>query len=167
VLLWFAGMSVAVAWVVFRDPAFDHRVLIAGALLPDVVDAPFGGARVAHTVLFSAALLLAVMLATRGRRQTRRRWLALPIGTFVHLLADGAWTRAETFWWPFLGGALGGPLPPCWCSRSSRGRAPWCGSGATSGSGTRPCGRRSSAPAACPATSPGTWPDDVGDDIAG
>jgi hypothetical protein len=111
VLLWFAGMSVAVAWVVFRDPAFDHRVLIAGALLPDVVDAPFGGARVAHTVLFSAALLLAVMLATRGRRQTRRRWLALPIGTFVHLLADGAWTRAETFWWPFLGGALGGPLP--------------------------------------------------------
>jgi hypothetical protein len=33
------------------------------------------------------------------------------MGTFIHLLADGAWARAETFWWPFLGGSLAGPLP--------------------------------------------------------
>jgi hypothetical protein len=112
VLLWFAGVAVVVVWQVFRDPAIDHRVLVAGALLPDVVDAPFGGARVAHTVLASAALLTAVMLLTRGRRHARRRWLALPIGTFIHLLADGVWARADTFWWPFLGGSLDGPLPP-------------------------------------------------------
>ncbi|MDQ4098036.1 MAG: hypothetical protein M3144_09240 [Actinomycetota bacterium] len=110
-LLWFAGASLVVAWVVFHDPALDHRVLVAGALLPDVLDAPLGGARIAHTVLFSATLLVAVMLATRGRRHTRRRWLVLPIGTFIHLLADGAWTRADTFWWPLLGGGLAGPLP--------------------------------------------------------
>jgi hypothetical protein len=111
VFLWFVGAALVVAWVVFRDPAIDHRVLVAGALLPDAVDLPFGGARVAHTLLASVALLAAVMAVTRGRRAARRRWLALPIGTFVHLVADGAWTRAETFWWPFLGGELAGPLP--------------------------------------------------------
>ena len=110
--LWFVGSALVVAWVVFRDPAIDHRVLIAGALLPDLIDAPFGGARVGHTLAASATLLTVVMLATRGRRHARRRWLFLPVGTFVHLVADGVWGRAETFWWPFLGrGGLDGPLP--------------------------------------------------------
>lgn len=110
-LLWFAGCAVVVVWAVFHDPAIDHRVLIAGAILPDVVDGPFGGARVAHTVTASVVLLVAVMLATRRRRQARRRWLVLPIGTFVHLLADGVWRDAKTFWWPFLGGSLNQRLP--------------------------------------------------------
>ena len=110
-LFWFVGTSLVLVWLVFHDPAIDHRVLVAGALLPDLVDAPFGGARVAHTVVFSAALLVVVMLATRGHRHARRRWLALPIGTFVHLLADGVWARAATFWWPFKSGGLTGPLP--------------------------------------------------------
>ena len=110
-LLWFVGVALVLTWAVFHDPAIDHRVLIAGALLPDLVDAPFGGARVAHTVTASAALLVVVMLATRGRRHARRRWLALPIGTFVHLLADGVWSDKTTFWWPFLGGHLNQPLP--------------------------------------------------------
>jgi membrane-bound metal-dependent hydrolase YbcI (DUF457 family) len=48
------------------------------------------------------------MLATRGRRTLRRRLLALPIGTFCHLLLDAVWTRAHTFWWPFLGAAFDG-----------------------------------------------------------
>jgi membrane-bound metal-dependent hydrolase YbcI (DUF457 family) len=111
VFLWFVGSAVVLTWVVFHDPALDHRVLVLGAVLPDVVDAPFGGARVAHTVVASAALLVAVMLATRGRRHARRRWLALPIGAFVHLLADGVWSNATTFWWPFLGGGLRQRLP--------------------------------------------------------
>lgn len=109
--LWFAGCALVLVWVVFHDPAIDHRVLILGALLPDLVDAPLGGARVAHAVVASAVLLGAVMVVTRGRRSARRRWLALPIGTFVHLLADAVWTREKTFWWPFLGGDLTGALP--------------------------------------------------------
>ena len=110
-LLWFAGAAVVLVWQVFHDRAIDHRVLIAGSLLPDLVDAPLGGARIAHTLLASAVLLVVVMLATQGRRAARRRWLALPIGTFLHLLVDGVWTRASTFWWPFLAGGLSGPLP--------------------------------------------------------
>lgn len=111
-LFWFAGLSFAVVWRVFRDTEIDYRLVMAGALLPDVVDVWFGGARVLHSLTFSAALLVAVMLATRGRRALRRRWLAVPIGTFMHLVLDGMWARTEVFWWPFFGwGFDGTPLP--------------------------------------------------------
>ena len=104
-------MAVLIAWLVFRDPALDYRVVVAGALLPDVVDVPFGGARLLHTLVFSVALLVLVMVATRQRRRARRRWLALPIGTFLHLLLDGMWTRTHTFWWPFFGTSFTDRLP--------------------------------------------------------
>ena len=106
-ILWFAGMSFLAVWLVFKDPSLDHRLVIAGALLPDVVDVWTGGAWDAHTVLFSVALLTLVMLATRGRRLLRRQLLALPIGTFLHLVLDGAWTDREVFWWPVFGTSFG------------------------------------------------------------
>ena len=107
-VLWFAGLSVALVWIVFRDPRLDYRLVVVGALLPDVVDGVFGGARVLHSVVASVALLVSVMLATIGRRPLRRRLLALPIGTFAHLVLDGAWTRTEVFWWPFFGRSFEG-----------------------------------------------------------
>jgi membrane-bound metal-dependent hydrolase YbcI (DUF457 family) len=111
VILWPAGLSLAIVWQVFHDPAIDYRLVVAGAVLPDVIDGPMGGARLAHTLLFSVLLLTVVIVATRGHRHARRRLLALPIGTFVHLVLDGMWARAHGFWWPFLGGRLTGRLP--------------------------------------------------------
>ncbi len=102
-LLWFAGMSFLAVWLVFRDPAIDHRLVIIGAILPDLVDAPTGGVWLGHTLLFSVAVLTAVMLATRGRRRLRRQLLALPIGMFLHLVFDGVWADRNLFWWPFFG----------------------------------------------------------------
>ena len=102
-LLWFAGMAFVLVWAVFKDTAIDYRLVMAGALLPDVVDIAFGGARVLHSLAWSVAFLVVVMVMTRGRRLRRRRLLALPIGTFCHLLLDAMWTRTETFWWPFFG----------------------------------------------------------------
>ena len=112
-VLWPAGVALGLVWLVFRDPAFDYRMVVVGALLPDLVDAPFGGARLAHTLLAAVAVLAVVMLSTRGRgrRRLRRSLLAVPIGMFAHLVADAMWARTETFWWPFLGGSLDGPLP--------------------------------------------------------
>ena len=107
-LLWFAGMAFVLVWVVFKDTAIDYRLVMAGALLPDVVDGAVGGPRVLHTLAFSVGLLVLVMLATAGRRLVRRRLLAVPIGTFCHLLLDATWTQAVTFWWPFLGTELRG-----------------------------------------------------------
>ena len=111
-LLWFVGASWVIVWQVFQDPAIDYRLIVAGALLPDLVDGPFGGARVLHTLVFSVALLASVMVATQRRRRLRRRLLAVPIGTFVHLLLDGMWVRTKIFWWPLFGRSLGvGGLP--------------------------------------------------------
>lgn len=111
-ILWFAGMAVLAVWLVFRDPAIDHRLIVAGALLPDVIDGILGAIGMwspwpAHTLVASAALLVGVMLATRGRRRLRRQLLALPIGTFLHLVLDGAWAGTAVFWWPVLGASVG------------------------------------------------------------
>ena len=110
-ILWPAGTALALVWLVFRDPALDHRLVMLAAVAPDLVDGLLGGARVLHTVTASAALLLAVMVLTRGRRHARRRWLAVPIGTFSHLLFDASWADTTTFWWPLLGGRLDAGLP--------------------------------------------------------
>ena len=102
-LLWFAATSFLTAWLVFRDPAFDYRLVIAGALLPDLVDVWFGGAGPLHSVVGSVALLVVVMVATIGHRSWRRHLIALPIGTFLHLVFDGAFSISEAFWWPLAG----------------------------------------------------------------
>lgn len=90
-------------WFVFRDERFDYRLLALGALLPDLVDVFAGGAWVMHSVTASVAALVLVMVATRGRRPSRRKLLAVPIGMFMHLVFDGAFARTKVFWWPFAG----------------------------------------------------------------
>lgn len=107
-LCWFVGGACAVVWLVLRDPRIDYRLVAAGSLLPDVVDGPFGGARAAHSLVASVAVLAVVMAVTVGRRPARMRWLALPFGTFLHLVLDGAWADSRVFWWPFGGLSFGG-----------------------------------------------------------
>jgi len=100
---WFIGTAVVTVWFVFRDPGFDYRLLIVGSVLPAVVDAVFGGARVLHSVTFSVGLLALLMLATPGRKPIRSTLLGLPVGTLLHLVYTGAWTNTTVFWWPFFG----------------------------------------------------------------
>lgn len=106
-LLWFAGSSFLAVWLVFRDPAIDHRLVMVGALAPDAVDGVTGGPWAGHTLAASVALLGVIMAVTRHRRLRRRRWLALPIGTFLHLVFDGVWARTALFWWPVSGLGFG------------------------------------------------------------
>jgi hypothetical protein len=103
VFFWFVGTAVVTVWLVFRDPRFDYRLLVVGAVAPGIVDALFGGARVMHSLTFSVVLLAVLMLATRRGTPLRRTLLALPIGTLLHLVFTGAWTNPQVFWWPFLG----------------------------------------------------------------
>lgn len=102
-VLWFLGTSVVSVWFVFHDPTIDYRLVMAGAVLPDAVDATYGGAGALHSITIAVVLLAFVMFATIGKRALRRRFLALPIGVFLHLVFDGAWTINDTFWWPFTG----------------------------------------------------------------
>lgn len=111
---WFIGTAIVAVWFVFRDPAFDYRLLIVGSVLPAAVDALVGGARVLHSLTFSVALLAVLMLATAGRKPIRRTLLGLAVGTLLHLVFTGAWTNTTVFWWPFFGFGFDDAPHPVW-----------------------------------------------------
>lgn len=100
-MIWFAVLSVVVTFAVFQSPAIDYRLVALGSVLP-LVEAPFLAGPL-HSVVAPTVVLGVVMLTTQHRRLVRRRWLGLPIGMYLHLVLDFAWTRTNTFWWPILG----------------------------------------------------------------
>lgn len=102
-ICWHVATAVAAVAAVFGDPRFDYRLLVVGSVLP-MLDAVTGGTWIMHTLTFSVALVVVVMLATIGRRELRRKLLALPIGTLLYLVFSAAWNDPGAFWWP-LGGA--------------------------------------------------------------
>jgi hypothetical protein len=111
-LLWFVGSSVAAVWFVFRDPNFAFRLVVVGALLPDIVDGVAGGAGPLHSLVTVVAVMGVVMIATIGRRAVRKQLLAVTIGMFLHLVFDAAFANTAMFWWPFGGFATyNQPLP--------------------------------------------------------
>lgn len=127
-------MAVLVFRVVYRDPKVDLRLLALGAVLPNLIDKPLtllfpdtfpGDRTVAHTLVVSAAVMTAILLATRrGRR--RRAFMAVAIGMLLHLALDAMWTEPEVLFWPVLGvefppdGGGGG-----WPSVMASLRSPW------------------------------------------
>ena len=116
VFFWFIGTVTVIVMVVFRDPRFDYRLLVVGAVLPDLVDGTIGnlagGALVLHSLTTCVVVLVVVMAATVGRRQARKTWLGLPIGMFLHLVVDGAVDDAQVFWWPLGGWSFEGARLP-------------------------------------------------------
>ena len=107
---WFIATSIWSVWFVFRDPKFDYRLLAIAALMPDLLDGLFQAFGMAHgamhSVVTSITVLFVIMIATAGRRPSRQRLLALPIGMFMHLIFDGAFSATKTFWWPLTGARL-------------------------------------------------------------
>ena len=106
--------GVVVVALVFSSSGIDYRVVALGAVLP-LAENLTGSPWVMHTLLGSVVLLVAVMALTagRGRRLRRRRWIGLPIGTLVFLVASGAWSRTALFWWPVGGsGGVSHGVPP-------------------------------------------------------
>lgn len=101
--LWFLGTATLTVFFVFSDPRFDYRLLLVGAILPDLIDIPGGQARWAHSLTVAVGVLALVMLVTSGRRPVRSLLLGLPIGMLLHLVWDATWASSEVFWWPFLG----------------------------------------------------------------
>ena len=99
--------GVVVVALVFSSGGIDYRVVALGSVLP-LAENLTGSPWVLHTLAGSVVLLVAVMALTarRGRRLRRRRWIGLPIGTLVFLVASGAWSRTALFWWP-VGGSSG------------------------------------------------------------
>jgi hypothetical protein len=105
VILWYAAGAVFLVWNVFQSSGVDMRFVAIGALLPLLLDAPFGEMAYAHTLLAPIVALTVVMLATagRGHKLVRRRILGVPIGWFLGLVLSTSWQHREIFWWPLFG----------------------------------------------------------------
>lgn len=108
---WHAGATIAIARYTFRDDRMDLRMLVLGALLPDLIDTPIGltfydslgGVRLAtHGLVLASLVMVAVVFSTR-RGRPRKLWMPLAIGLLLHLLLDAMWLDPETLWWPLLG----------------------------------------------------------------
>lgn len=109
-LFWHLGVTAAVVYMALGRRRIDYRVVLLGAILPDVIDKPIGriffentfqtSRLYAHTLAFTLLLfVLALVLAGRGRR----RWFVLPIATLLHLALDSLWNDPATLFWPLFG----------------------------------------------------------------
>jgi inner membrane protein len=89
----------------------DVRILMVGAMLPDIIDKPVGQYLFADTFhngrIFSHTLLFFLLLAVSGGilyALKRQVWmLTLAFGTLTHLILDGMWGVPATFLWPLMG----------------------------------------------------------------
>ncbi|MGH2767352.1 MAG: metal-dependent hydrolase [Actinomycetota bacterium] len=110
-LFWHLGVTVAVIFVTLGRRRIDYRVVLLGAILPDLIDKPVGriffessfetSRLFGHTLLFPLALLLGIQILLREERA--RRWFVLPIAALVHVGLDGMWGDPITLFWPLFG----------------------------------------------------------------
>ena len=105
-----------------RKSPFDYRFILAGSLLPDLIDKPIGAvlfrgtfhnSRIfGHSLLFPAALALAGLPLMKKRKDARL--LLLAGASFVHLILDSMWLFPRILFWPFLGFAFPERPPGNW-----------------------------------------------------
>lgn len=121
-VLWHAGLAALLTYVTLGRRRIDYRYVLAGAVLPDVVDGAlellvFGdgaGRYVAHTLLAPLIVAAAVVGTLRGER--RLRAFGLFVGWLLHLVGDGMWGAPRIFLWPAFGTAFetAPPEPYSW-----------------------------------------------------
>ena len=92
----------------------DYRLVIAGSLLPDIIDKPVGeyifneifhnGRIFGHTLLFLAVLAIIALLVAKRYRY----WGIgiLTVGAAFHQVEDQMWGAVSTWFWPLFGWAF-------------------------------------------------------------
>jgi inner membrane protein len=91
--------------------SIDLRILLLGALLPDIIDKPVGTLIFRDTFdngrIFSHTLLFLVVISLAGfylwHRYGKTWLLVLSFGIFLHLLLDQMYRDPRTFLWPVYG----------------------------------------------------------------
>jgi membrane-bound metal-dependent hydrolase YbcI (DUF457 family) len=110
------GITLLLVFLIFTflKEKIDYRLLVVGAILPDLIDKPIGhylfystfqnGRIFAHSVLF---ILLLVMLAVFIERKYRFMGISvLAMGAIAHITEDQIWSEPVTALWPLLGWAF-------------------------------------------------------------
>lgn len=108
-LFWHLGMTAAIVFLTLGR-RIDYRVVLLGAILPDLIDKPIGriffeerfesGRLFGHSLLFVVVLILAIQVGLRGA--SARRWFILPVGAGIHLGLDAMWNHPVTLFWPLF-----------------------------------------------------------------
>jgi hypothetical protein len=107
------GVAAALVYVTLGRRRIDYRFILAGAVLPDLVDGALGlfffdgpsGRWIAHSIVFVIALAVGIILLLRGDR--RLAVFGVAVGWLTHLVADGMWEVPRTFLWPAFGTRFG------------------------------------------------------------
>lgn len=102
--LWHLGIGSLIVYVTLGRRRIDYRFVLAGAVLPDIIDSPLhwpAGRGIAHSLLAVGVVFALVIALFRGPR--RLAWFGLPVGWLTHLAADGMWASPRTFFWPAFG----------------------------------------------------------------
>ncbi len=99
------------SWFGELNRRIDIRVLLAGSMLPDIIDKPLGhyflaeyigtGRAYAHTLLFLLLLVIGGVLLLKIRRSNQL--LVLAGGTAAHITLDGMWANTRVLFWPLMG----------------------------------------------------------------
>ncbi|MGH2751758.1 MAG: metal-dependent hydrolase [Actinomycetota bacterium] len=109
-LLWHLGIATVIVYVTLGRRRIDYRMILVGAVLPDVVDGALGlfyfdgptGRWIAHSMLAAMAVTVVIIAVFKGQR--RQSLFGLGVGWLLHLVADGMWRAPQTFLWPAFGG---------------------------------------------------------------
>ncbi|HKZ89515.1 MAG TPA: metal-dependent hydrolase, partial [Thermoplasmata archaeon] len=104
-LLGHLGIGLGIAWLASTRTkrVLDYRLVLLGAILPDLVDKPLGyllglESRLwAHTLVFLGSVLLVSAVPSV------RVLASAAVGIATHLLLDRMWEQPWVFVWPALG----------------------------------------------------------------
>lgn len=114
-LFWHVGVTAMVILITLGRRRIDYRVVLLGAILPDLIDKPIGrilfeerfetSRLYGHTLAFAVLLLL---IAALSSGEFKTRWFVLPVAVVIHLGLDSMWNDPITLFWP----AFGTRFPP-------------------------------------------------------
>lgn len=112
-ILWHLGIAATLVYVTLGRSRIDYRFILAGAILPDVIDSSlvlFGVIEStslrgpAHSLIFVAVDAIAIILLFKAER--RLAVFGISVGWLTHLVGDGMWNSPKTFLWPLFGNSF-------------------------------------------------------------
>lgn len=109
-LLGHLGIGLGTAWLVASKGrrTVDYRLVLLGAILPDLIDKPLGFLLGLETRLWAHTLVFFLAVLAASAIPSVRSLVGLALGVGSHLFLDRIWEQPWVLWWPAFG--VGFPL---------------------------------------------------------
>ncbi len=104
-LLGHLGIGLGLAWLLsWRSPTrIDYRLVLFGAILPDLIDKPLGYVLGLQTRLWAHTFLFLFGILALSFIPALRSWRLVGFGVATHLLLDEIWDLPGVVWYPAYG----------------------------------------------------------------